>query len=86
MTFQRGRRSPSDAGSEGEVCPSGYLIDGLVGDSLEIGLTEPPANCRCRTRLGAGDSSPPSDAKVRFHDLRHSYAAMLIAEGAHPEP
>lgn len=24
------------------------------------------------------------DPKVRFHDLRHSYAAMLIAEGAHP--
>lgn len=24
------------------------------------------------------------DARVRFHDLRHSYAAMLIAQGAHP--
>jgi integrase len=24
------------------------------------------------------------DSKVRFHDLRHSYAAMLIAQGAHP--
>lgn len=24
------------------------------------------------------------DPKVRFHDLRHSYAAMFIAEGAHP--
>ena len=24
------------------------------------------------------------DPKVRFHDLRHSYAAMLIAQGAHP--
>ena len=23
-------------------------------------------------------------AETRFHDLRHSYAAMLIAEGAHP--
>ncbi len=22
--------------------------------------------------------------KTRFHDLRHSYAAMLIAEGGHP--
>lgn len=24
------------------------------------------------------------DSRVRFHDLRHSYAAMLIAQGAHP--
>jgi integrase len=24
------------------------------------------------------------DPKVRFHDLRHSYAAMLIAQSAHP--
>jgi len=24
------------------------------------------------------------DPRVRFHDLRHSYAAMLIAQGAHP--
>jgi len=24
------------------------------------------------------------DPKVRFHDLQHSYAAMLIAEGVHP--
>lgn len=24
------------------------------------------------------------DPRIRFHDLRHSYAAMLIAQGAHP--
>ena len=24
------------------------------------------------------------DPKLRFHDLRHTYGALLIAEGAHP--
>lgn len=46
--------------SEGEVCPSGYLIDGLMGDALEMGPADPLAGCRCRARLGAGDSKPPS--------------------------
>lgn len=26
----------------------------------------------------------PSTAEPRFHDLRHTYAAMLIAQQAHP--
>jgi hypothetical protein len=50
--------------SEGEVCPSGYLIDGLMGDSLELGPTDPRPNCRCRTRLGAGDTKMPSFVSV----------------------
>jgi ThiF family len=45
--------------SEGEVCPSGYWIDGLMGDSGEMGPAEPVTACRCRNRLGAGDAQPP---------------------------
>lgn len=41
---------------EGEVCPSGYWFDGMLGDSRVIGPDQPLANCRCRTRLGLGDS------------------------------
>jgi hypothetical protein len=45
--------------SEGDVCPSGYWVDGLMGDSSEIEPTEPVATCRCRARVGAGDTKPP---------------------------
>jgi hypothetical protein len=44
---------------EGEVCPSGYWVDGLMGDSGETQPTEPVATCRCRGRIGAGDTEPP---------------------------
>lgn len=44
---------------EGEVCPSGYWVDGLMGDSGETQPTEPVAACRCRSRIGSGDTSPP---------------------------
>jgi len=40
---------------EGEVCPSGYWIDGLMGDSGETQPAEPVTSCRCRGRIGAGD-------------------------------
>jgi molybdopterin-synthase adenylyltransferase len=45
--------------SEGAVCPSGYWIDGLMGDSGELGPAEPVTACRCRSRLGVGDTQPP---------------------------
>lgn len=45
---------------EGDVCPSGYIIDGLMGDGLETRPTEPDPNCRCRTRIGLGDTEPPA--------------------------
>lgn len=45
--------------SEGEFCPSGYVVDGLMGDGFEIPPTEPQPGCRCRTQLGLADSSPP---------------------------
>jgi hypothetical protein len=45
--------------SEGDVCPSGYVMDGLMGDSWETQPTEPVATCRCRGRIGAGDTQQP---------------------------
>lgn len=45
--------------SEGEFCPSGYVVDGLMGDGFEVQPTEPKQGCRCRSQLGLGDTSPP---------------------------
>ncbi len=45
--------------SEGEACPSGYVVDGLFGDGIELGPSEPVSTCRCRRRLGAADAEPP---------------------------
>ena len=45
--------------SEGEVCPSGYWVDGLMGDSLDTQPREPNPKCRCRSRIGVGDTQPP---------------------------
>lgn len=46
--------------SEGDVCPSGYIVDGLMGDGFETRPSEPDPNCRCRTRIGLGDADPPT--------------------------
>jgi hypothetical protein len=45
---------------EGDVCPSGYWVDGLMGDSGETLPLDPTPTCRCRDRLGGGDSALPS--------------------------
>lgn len=45
--------------SEGAVCPSGYWIDGLMGDGGETTPSEPTVGCRCRSQLGRGDTAPP---------------------------
>jgi molybdopterin/thiamine biosynthesis adenylyltransferase len=42
----------------GESAPSGYWVDGFLGDSSEVGLETPAPNCRCRKRIGLGDSAP----------------------------
>lgn len=44
---------------EGEACPSGYVIDGLFGDGMELEPHAPVVGCRCRQRLGLADSEPP---------------------------
>ena len=38
------------------------------------------ANCSRGSRTRAASSSPR-----RFHDLRHTYAALMVAAGAHPK-
>ncbi len=45
--------------TEGDVCSSGYVVDGLMGDGFETHPTEPDPTCRCRERIGAGDTRPP---------------------------
>ncbi|MFB3062016.1 MAG: ThiF family adenylyltransferase, partial [Candidatus Binatia bacterium] len=50
---------------EGDVAPSGYIVDGFLGDSLVIGPGEPKADCRCHRQLGLGDSSPPPFVLIR---------------------
>jgi hypothetical protein len=44
---------------EGEVAPSGYWVDGFLGDSYETEPKGPNERCRCRNQLGLGDSAPP---------------------------
>ena len=44
---------------EGEVSPSGYVVDGFLGDSITLKPIAPNADCRCRRQLGLGDASPP---------------------------
>lgn len=44
---------------EGEVAPPGYWVDGFLGDGRMVGPQEPLADCRCRERVGLGDSAPP---------------------------
>jgi hypothetical protein len=45
--------------SEGDECPSRYVMDGLMSDSWETQPTEPVPTCRCRRRIGAGDTQQP---------------------------
>jgi molybdopterin-synthase adenylyltransferase len=57
--------------SEGDVCPSGYWIDGLMGDAAETRPAEPVATCRCRARLAAGDTQcPPLSRPADRHGTR----------------
>lgn len=44
---------------EGDVAPSGYWVDGFLGDAGETNPIEPRDGCRCRQRVGFGDSASP---------------------------
>jgi hypothetical protein len=45
--------------NEGDVCPSGYVVDGLMGDGWGTHPTDPTPTFRCRTYIGSGDTQPP---------------------------
>ena len=47
-------------GFEGEVAPSGYLIDGLLGFSQELRPAVSDPDCRCQKRIGMGDAAAPA--------------------------
>src|SRR5206468_1709116 len=44
---------------EGEVAPSGYLVDGFLGDAHETEPKSPVPGCWCQNRVGLGDSTAP---------------------------
>jgi len=44
---------------EGDVCPSGYIVDGFLGYAQETEPTEPVLGCRCRRNRGRGDVVSP---------------------------
>lgn len=46
-------------GPEGEVAPSGYIVDGLLAYAQETQPTEPREDCVCRRQLAMGDAQAP---------------------------
>ncbi len=46
-------------GSEGEVAPSGYIVDGLLAYAQETQPTVPVEDCLCRRQLAMGDACAP---------------------------
>ncbi len=42
---------------EGEVAPTGYLVDGFLGDAFEVGPTSRLPECRCARLVGFGDNA-----------------------------
>ncbi|CCF85314.1 ThiF family adenylyltransferase [Nitrolancea hollandica] len=45
---------------EAEVAPSGYVVDGFLGDGFEIGENRPDPACKCQQQVGLGDEAAPS--------------------------
>lgn len=44
---------------EGQVAPTGYWVDGLLGDNREVGPKMPLPGCRCTKYVGWGDRAAP---------------------------
>lgn len=44
---------------EGDITPSGFVIDGFLAYVIETQPTEPSADCVCRTKIGGGDTEAP---------------------------
>ncbi len=45
---------------EGEVAPSAFLVESLLGFAREMKPTEPDPACRCQAQQGLGDSAAPA--------------------------
>jgi hypothetical protein len=45
---------------EGEVAPSGFIVDGFLAYAMETQPTTPRADCICRAKLGMADAAAPS--------------------------
>jgi molybdopterin/thiamine biosynthesis adenylyltransferase len=44
---------------EGDVVPSGYVVDGFMGDARDTAAFEPVSGCRCGEIIGLGDAAMP---------------------------
>lgn len=44
---------------EGDVAPSGFIVDGFLGYAMETKPTAPKPGCICQTKLGMGDLGAP---------------------------
>ena len=87
---------PKTPASRRQVSLPSQLVDVLTTHLREHGpgddglvFSAPGGGVLRRANFGRRDWHPAVDASVgrpcRFHDLRHSHAALMIAEGVHPK-
>ena len=73
------REQKAKAFARGHARPSDYVFASEVGTPLHYRNVSRRGLDRAMQRAGlAGDGRP----KLRWHDLRHTYASLLIAQGA----
>jgi hypothetical protein len=44
---------------DGDIVPSGYVLDGMFGDAFETQPRDPKPDCRCQQQIGRGDDAAP---------------------------
>jgi molybdopterin/thiamine biosynthesis adenylyltransferase len=67
--------------AEADVAPSGYWVDGFLGDSLDLGLQEPLPGCRCRQRLGLAGIDLKEPAAERDMEAPEPRSGLPLDEG-----